>query len=77
MWKSKKVGLHGAFEKEQDCACCMKNFYLREKSIDFYDVTMSYGFKNQISAFCDNYILFLFLHVFLSRHFLCDRFVKI
>ena len=24
----------------------------------FYDVTMSYGFKNQISGFCDNYILF-------------------
>jgi len=36
----------------------MKNFYRREKSIVFYDVTMSYGFENQISTFCDNYILF-------------------
>jgi len=40
------------------CAHCMKNFYCREKSIAFYDVTMSYDFENQISAFCDNYILF-------------------
>ena len=27
----------------------------RKKSNAFYDVTMSYGFENQISAFCDNY----------------------
>ena len=45
---------------------CTNNFYHREKSIAFYNVTMSYGFENQISAFCDNYI---FLYVFLSRHF--------
>ena len=40
-----------------DCACYTNNFYCKEKSIALYDVTMSYGFKNQISAFCD-YILF-------------------
>jgi len=34
------------------------NFYRREKSIAFYDVTMSYSFENQISAICDNYIVF-------------------
>jgi len=35
-----------------------ENFYCREKSIAFYDIIMSYGFENQISAFCDNYVLF-------------------
>jgi len=34
---------------------------------------MSYGFENQISAFCDNYILFC---TFVKALF-CDRFVKI
>jgi len=29
-----------------------------KKSIAFYDVTMFFGFENQISIFCDNYILF-------------------
>ena len=33
-------------------------FIAAKKSIAFYDVTMSYGFKKQISAFCNNYILF-------------------
>jgi len=35
-----------------------KKLLSQRKSIAFYDVTMFYGFKNQISAFCDNYILF-------------------
>jgi len=39
------------------CARCTKNFYRRESNV-FYDVTMSYGFENQISTFCDNCILF-------------------
>jgi len=30
----------------------------KKASIAIYDVTMSYGFENQISAFCNNYILF-------------------
>ena len=33
-------------------------FIAEKKSIAFYDVKMSYGFENQISAFCGNYILF-------------------
>jgi len=41
-----------------NCAHCTKNFYRREESIAFCDVTMSYGFENQISAFGDNYIIF-------------------
>ena len=40
------------------CARCTNNFYRREKSIAFFDVTMPYGFENQISSFCDYYILF-------------------
>ena len=39
------------------CARYTNNFYRKEKSIAFHDVTMSYGFENQISAFCGN-ILF-------------------
>ena len=39
-------------------ARCTNNFHCREKSIAFYDVTMSFGFENQISAFYDNYIFF-------------------
>jgi len=35
-----------------------KTFIAEKKSIAFYDVTMSYDFENQISAFCDNYVLF-------------------
>ena len=33
-------------------------FIAEKKSIAIYDVTMSYGFENQISTFCNNYILF-------------------
>jgi len=32
--------------------------FIAEKRIVFYDATMSYGFENQIAAFCENYILF-------------------
>ena len=52
------VKIQGVFEKWRDCARCTNNCYSREKSIASYDVTMSPGFENQISAFCDNYILF-------------------
>ena len=45
-----------------------------KKSIAFYDVTMSYGFENQFQL---SVTTTFFLHVFLSRHFLCDCFVKI
>ena len=45
-------------EKKRDFARCTNKVYRREKSIAFYNVTMSYGFENQISAFCDNHILF-------------------
>ena len=31
---------------------------LEKRSIGFYDVTMSYGFKKQILTFCDNHIPF-------------------
>ena len=73
-WYSLLLYIRGVLEKQRGCARYANSFYRREKSIAFYDVTISYGFENQISAFCDNYILFL--HVFLSRHFVCDRFVK-
>jgi len=35
-----------------------KTFITEKKSIAFCDVTMSFRFENQISAFCNNYILF-------------------
>ena len=53
-----KKNVRGVFEKYWVCARCTNNFYRREKSIAFYHVTMSYGFNYQISAFCDDYILF-------------------
>ena len=44
--------------KSNDTVHAARTICRREKSIAFYDITMSYGFENQISAFCDNYILF-------------------
>ena len=51
----------------------------QKKSIAFYDVTMSYAFKNQISAFCDNCIPFksFFFVKALALWPFCEKFDKI
>ena len=41
------VEIRGVFGKQWDCARFTNNFYRREKSIIFYDVTMSYGFETK------------------------------
>ena len=37
--------IRAVFERERDCERCTNNFYRREKSIAFYNVTMSYCFQ--------------------------------
>ena len=53
-------------------------FIAEKKSIAFYDVTMSYGFENQISTFCNNYTLFcMFFFKALSLQPFCEDLIKI